>query len=88
MLMSHNSISCHLLSGLDCATLRWVGTTIPTLSLNTLHPFVQLTQMALPVFRAVGIGWFAVNCFSAMTYGGRLAILFTERKLLRSSDLR
>ena len=43
---------------------------------------------ALPVFRAVGVGWFAVNCFSAMTYGGRLAILFTGRKLLRSSDLR
>ena len=27
-----------------------------------------------PVFRAVGVGWFAVNCFSAMSYGGRLAI--------------
>ena len=27
---------------------------------------------ALPVFRAVGVVWFAVNCFSAMTYGGRL----------------
>ena len=44
--------------------------------------------LALPVFRAVGVGWFAVNCFSATTYGGRLAILFTRRKLLRSSDLR
>ena len=43
---------------------------------------------ALPVFRAVGVGRFAVNCFSAMTYGGRLAILFTGRKSLRSSDLR
>ena len=43
---------------------------------------------ALPVFRAVGVVWFAVNCFSAMTYGGRLAILFTGRKPLRSSDLR
>jgi len=45
-------------------------------------------KLALPVFRAVGIGWFAVNCFSAMTYGGRLAILFTGRRSLRSSDLR
>src|SRR5208283_4844239 len=47
-----------------------------------------ITQVALPVFRAVGVGWFAVNCFSAMTYGGRLAILFTGRKPLSSSDLR
>ena len=43
---------------------------------------------ALPVFRAVGVGYFAVSCFSATTYDGRLAILFTGRKLLRSSDLR
>ena len=45
-------------------------------------------QLALQVFRAVGVTWFAVNCFSATTYGGRLAILFTGRKPLRSSDLR
>ena len=40
------------------------------------------------MFRAVGVGWFAVNYFSTMTYGGKLAILFTGRKPLRSSDLR
>ena len=45
-------------------------------------------QKALPVFRAVGVGWFAVNCFSAMTYGRRLAILLIGRRSLRSSDLR
>ena len=46
------------------------------------------TPKALPMFRAVGVVWFAVNWFSAMTYGGKLAILFTGCKPLRSSDLR
>ena len=53
-----------------------------------LLEILDIFSKALPVFRAVGIGWFAVNCFSVVTYGGRLAILFAGRKSLRSSDLR
>ena len=58
--------------------------------LGVLEIFAKDTEFikALPVFRAVGVGWFAVNYFSEMTYGGRLAILFAGRKSLTSSDLR
>src|SRR5271157_2718432 len=82
---------CWVFVDLEQARIRNISSPIHSQYPQPLSE-TEMTQekngLALPAFRAVGVVWFAVNCFSAMTYGGRLAILFTGRKPLRSSDLR
>ena len=97
----HNSYALHDSQGIACGFsaeghgyLENTWMIIPGISAEifldrgTSRAALVFGIMVLPIFRAVGIVWFAVNCFSAMTYGGRLAILFAGRKLLRSSNLR